>query len=116
MDEFVLCHFLGWVAKGMMLRSYTLAWIMSLFWELTELFYIEILPNFLECWYTSIQHHGSLFFTQHVGASIYDQAVSAANLSVANVCRNAAKLRPPPMMCLVDKKAPAQVIKKADSF
>lgn len=50
-DEFLPCHFLGWVAKGMMLRSYTLAWIMSVFWELTELFYIPIMANFEECWW-----------------------------------------------------------------
>eukprot|EP00392_Amoebophrya_sp_AT5.2_P013968 g14101.t1 len=52
-DVFVICHFLGWAAKGLMVRNYTLCWIMSVFWEITELFFAYILPNFSECWWDS---------------------------------------------------------------
>ncbi|CAD7949252.1 unnamed protein product [Amoebophrya sp. A120] len=52
-DVFVTCHFLGWAAKGLMVRNYTLCWIMSVFWEITELFFAYILPNFSECWWDS---------------------------------------------------------------
>ncbi|CAD7961883.1 unnamed protein product [Amoebophrya sp. A25] len=52
-DVFVVCHFLGWAAKGLIIRNFTLCWIMSVFWEITEQFFAFILPNFSECWWDS---------------------------------------------------------------
>lgn len=51
MDIFVPCHLLGWMAKGLILRQYLISWIMSLYWEITEIFYSALLPNFAECWW-----------------------------------------------------------------
>ncbi|XP_071947445.1 phosphatidylserine synthase 1-like isoform X1 [Antedon mediterranea] len=53
-DWFVVCHFFGWVMKAMMLRHYGLCWVISVTWEITEVFFAHLLPNFAECWWDSI--------------------------------------------------------------
>ena len=50
-DMFVLAHFLGWTFKVWIFRNSTLAWIMSIAFEIME-FTMEVwLPNFKECWW-----------------------------------------------------------------
>mmetsp|Transcript_8185 Transcript_8185/g.17545 ORF Transcript_8185/g.17545 Transcript_8185/m.17545 type:complete len:457 (-) Transcript_8185:169-1539(-) len=53
LDEFVLAHFLGWWAKALVLRNYALLWIISIGFELMELTFRHMLPNFNECWWDS---------------------------------------------------------------
>jgi phosphatidylserine synthase 2 len=51
MDEFVVAHVLGWVAKGIMLRDYWILWILSIMFEVLEYSLQHQLPNFAECWW-----------------------------------------------------------------
>ena len=50
-DRFFLAHFLGWVAKAVMLRNMWLCWIISIGWEISEMCFASLLPNFNECWW-----------------------------------------------------------------
>lgn len=52
-DEFVLAHFLGWWAKALALRNYTLLFAGSILFEAAEASLKHILPNFNECWWDS---------------------------------------------------------------
>lgn len=53
-DIFFLAHFFGWIIKGLMLNDFYLCWISSIMWEVTEITFIFMLPNFKECWWDSI--------------------------------------------------------------
>ncbi|XP_054757076.2 phosphatidylserine synthase 1-like [Lytechinus pictus] len=53
-DWYSLSHFGGWVIKALLMRSYVLCWIISVTWEITEFFFIHLLPNFAECWWDAI--------------------------------------------------------------
>ncbi|XP_073134037.1 CDP-diacylglycerol--serine O-phosphatidyltransferase 1-like isoform X3 [Henckelia pumila] len=53
-DEFVLAHFLGWWGKAIMIRNQPLLWLLSIGFELMELTFRHMLPNFNECWWDSI--------------------------------------------------------------
>ena len=53
MDIFAFAHFTGWVGKAFLLRSYGMSWMISILWELTEIVFKHILPNFQECWWDS---------------------------------------------------------------
>ncbi|XP_016524790.1 phosphatidylserine synthase 1 isoform X1 [Poecilia formosa] len=53
-DIFVFAHFAGWAMKAMLMRSYLLCWTISITWELTELFFMHLLPNFAECWWDQL--------------------------------------------------------------
>eukprot|EP01064_Diplonema_japonicum_P033505 TRINITY_DN6616_c3_g1_i1.p1 TRINITY_DN6616_c3_g1~~TRINITY_DN6616_c3_g1_i1.p1 ORF type:complete len:431 (+),score=10.51 TRINITY_DN6616_c3_g1_i1:27-1295(+) len=53
-DVFILCHSLGWVAKALMLRSVWLCWLLSIAWEITEVVFSPVLPNFSECWWDQL--------------------------------------------------------------
>lgn len=53
-DVFCLAHFLGWVGKAAAIRSTALCWIISITWELTEVVFTPVLPNFAECWWDQI--------------------------------------------------------------
>ncbi|XP_078428378.1 phosphatidyl serine synthase family protein isoform X2 [Wolffia australiana] len=53
-DEFVLAHIFGWWAKAIMIRNQPLLWILSIGFELMELTFRHMLPNFNECWWDSI--------------------------------------------------------------
>ena len=46
---FVLAHFLGYVSKAVMMRSSALCWTISIMWEVTEMLFMHVLPNFEEC-------------------------------------------------------------------
>ncbi len=53
-DIFVLAHSLGWFVRGIMLRDVAICWIIQIAWELTEVFFSPVLPNFVECWWDQI--------------------------------------------------------------
>ncbi|XP_006646210.1 CDP-diacylglycerol--serine O-phosphatidyltransferase 2-like isoform X2 [Oryza brachyantha] len=53
-DEFVSAHVLGWWGKAVMIRNQLLLWVMSVGFELMELTFRHMLPNFNECWWDSI--------------------------------------------------------------
>ncbi|XP_056335422.1 phosphatidylserine synthase 1 isoform X2 [Danio aesculapii] len=53
-DIFALAHFWGWAMKALLIRSYGLCWTISITWELTELFFMHLLPNFAECWWDQV--------------------------------------------------------------
>ncbi|XP_064943591.1 CDP-diacylglycerol--serine O-phosphatidyltransferase 1-like isoform X1 [Musa acuminata AAA Group] len=53
-DEFVLAHIFGWWGKAIMIRNQPLLWVLSVGFELMELTFRHMLPNFNECWWDSI--------------------------------------------------------------
>ncbi|KAL8491628.1 hypothetical protein ACS0TY_023284 [Phlomoides rotata] len=53
-DEFVLAHILGWWGKAIMIRNQPLLWVLSIGFELTELTFRHMLPNFNEYGWDSI--------------------------------------------------------------
>ncbi|RXN26499.1 nuclear pore complex protein Nup153-like isoform X2 [Labeo rohita] len=53
-DIFAFGHFWGWAMKALLIRSYGLCWSISITWELTELFFMHLLPNFAECWWDQV--------------------------------------------------------------
>lgn len=53
-DEFVLAHIFGWWAKAIMIRNQSLLWFLSIGFEVMELTFRHMLPNFNECWWDSI--------------------------------------------------------------
>ncbi|XP_013861282.1 phosphatidylserine synthase 1 [Austrofundulus limnaeus] len=40
--------------KALLIRSYGLCWTISITWELTELLFMHLLPNFAECWWDQV--------------------------------------------------------------
>ena len=52
-DEFVVAHTLGWWGKALILRDYKMLWVVSVTFELMELTFQHMLPNFNECWWDS---------------------------------------------------------------
>ncbi|GMR31176.1 hypothetical protein PMAYCL1PPCAC_01371, partial [Pristionchus mayeri] len=53
MDIFAFAHFSGWVMKALLIRHGVLCWYISIIWELTEVVFTHLLPNFAECWWDS---------------------------------------------------------------
>ncbi|CAL8371939.1 unnamed protein product [Boreogadus saida] len=53
-DIFAFGHFVGWAIKALLIRNYGLCWTISITWELTELFFMHLLPNFAECWWDQV--------------------------------------------------------------
>ncbi|KAL0380818.1 UNVERIFIED_CONTAM: CDP-diacylglycerol--serine O-phosphatidyltransferase 1 [Sesamum angustifolium] len=53
-DEFVLAHILGWWGKAIMIRNQPLLWLLSIGFELMEVTFRHMLPNFNECWWDSV--------------------------------------------------------------
>nr|XP_043638593.1 CDP-diacylglycerol--serine O-phosphatidyltransferase 1-like [Erigeron canadensis] len=53
-DEFVPAHLFGWWGKAIMIRNQPLLWVLSIGFELMELSFRHMLPNFNECWWDSI--------------------------------------------------------------
>lgn len=51
LDIFVLAHFMGWMAKALVIRDTRLLWILSIMFEWMEITFRHILPNFWECWW-----------------------------------------------------------------
>ena len=54
MDRFVLAHFIGWMAKALIIRSRPVLYLLSFGWEAIELATKYFIPNFAECWWDSI--------------------------------------------------------------
>ena len=54
MDLFILSHFIGWAGKSLLMRHAVLCWSASITWEITEIFFAHLLPNFKECWWDAI--------------------------------------------------------------
>ena len=50
-DEFVLAHIIGHFFKALLWRDWKLAWVLSLFFEITEVTFQHMMENFLECWW-----------------------------------------------------------------
>lgn len=50
-DIFFFSHFIGWVLKMLMLRDVVVCWAISIQWELIEMMFKHMLPNFAECWW-----------------------------------------------------------------
>jgi len=50
-DRFFVAHFVGWVLKSLMLRDPVLCWVVSVQWEIIEIAFTHMLPNFAECWW-----------------------------------------------------------------
>ena len=53
-DVFIPCHVVGWLLKAMLIRHYGMVWAISIMWELTEVFFEHLLPNFGECWWDTL--------------------------------------------------------------
>mmetsp|Transcript_17448 Transcript_17448/g.37901 ORF Transcript_17448/g.37901 Transcript_17448/m.37901 type:complete len:395 (-) Transcript_17448:53-1237(-) len=53
LDIFVVGHAAGWFVKAVMVRDRVLLWVASVFFELLELVFKRLLPNFAECWWDS---------------------------------------------------------------
>ena len=45
-DMFVVSHFIGWVVKALILRDMVICWVISIQWELIEILFMHMLPNF----------------------------------------------------------------------
>jgi phosphatidylserine synthase 1 len=53
-DWFAFGHYWGWGMKALIIRHYGICWTISIMWELTEIFFGHLLPNFYECWWDNI--------------------------------------------------------------
>lgn len=50
-DVFALGHYLGWMFKAILIRHNGILWAISCMWEITEIAFAHLLPNFVECWW-----------------------------------------------------------------
>ena len=53
-DWFAFGHYWGWGMKALLLRHYGICWSISIMWELTEMAFGHLLPNFYECWWDNM--------------------------------------------------------------
>lgn len=53
-DTFMVCHLLGWFCKMLMIRDLRVTLAASLLFEVYELTFTHMLPNFKECWWDTI--------------------------------------------------------------
>uniref|UniRef100_A0A1B0GJG7 Phosphatidylserine synthase n=1 Tax=Lutzomyia longipalpis TaxID=7200 RepID=A0A1B0GJG7_LUTLO len=53
-DVFALAHFLGWMFKAILIRHMGILWAISIMWEITEIAFAHLLPNFVECWWDAL--------------------------------------------------------------
>ena len=54
LDWFAFGHYWGWGMKALIIRHYGLLWSVSIMWELTEMVFGHLLPNFYECWWDNL--------------------------------------------------------------
>lgn len=54
LDWFAFGHYWGWGMKALIVRHYGLLWSVSIMWELTEMVFGHLLPNFYECWWDNL--------------------------------------------------------------
>mmetsp|Transcript_18317 Transcript_18317/g.45884 ORF Transcript_18317/g.45884 Transcript_18317/m.45884 type:complete len:534 (-) Transcript_18317:183-1784(-) len=50
-DVFFVAHFIGWWGKALIIRDWTFLWAASLVFEILEMTFQHMLPNFAECWW-----------------------------------------------------------------
>ncbi|CAH1369216.1 hypothetical protein MTP99_010690 [Tenebrio molitor] len=53
-DVFALGHYLGWMFKAILIRHMGILWAISFMWEITEIAFAHLLPNFIECWWDAL--------------------------------------------------------------
>lgn len=53
-DVFAFGHFFGWMFKGVLIRNTSILWAISVMWEITEMMFAHLLPNFVECWWDAL--------------------------------------------------------------
>ncbi|KAK9709407.1 Phosphatidyl serine synthase [Popillia japonica] len=53
-DVFALGHYLGWMFKAILIRHMGILWAISIMWEITEIAFAHLLPNFVECWWDAM--------------------------------------------------------------
>lgn len=53
-DVFASGHFFGWTMKAVLVRHYGICWTISVMWEITEVAFAHLLPNFIECWWDAL--------------------------------------------------------------
>eukprot|EP00696_Hemimastix_kukwesjijk_P020295 gnl/Hemi2/9864_TR3437_c0_g1_i1.p1 gnl/Hemi2/9864_TR3437_c0_g1~~gnl/Hemi2/9864_TR3437_c0_g1_i1.p1 ORF type:complete len:442 (+),score=111.01 gnl/Hemi2/9864_TR3437_c0_g1_i1:190-1515(+) len=53
-DRFILAHFFGWWVKSLVIRDPAACWFLSILFELMEISFSYLLPNFKECWWDSL--------------------------------------------------------------
>ncbi|XP_044266691.1 phosphatidylserine synthase [Tribolium madens] len=53
-DVFALGHYLGWLFKAILIRHMGILWAISFMWEITEIAFAHLLPNFIECWWDAL--------------------------------------------------------------
>ncbi|KAG5889600.1 hypothetical protein JTB14_024021 [Gonioctena quinquepunctata] len=53
-DIFALGHYFGWMFKAILIRHMGILWAISCMWEITELAFAHLLPNFIECWWDAL--------------------------------------------------------------
>lgn len=53
-DVFAWGHFLGWMFKAILIRHMGILWAISIMWEITEIAFAHLLPNFVECWWDAL--------------------------------------------------------------
>ncbi|XP_023022435.1 phosphatidylserine synthase 1 homolog l(3)77CDf [Leptinotarsa decemlineata] len=53
-DVFAVGHFFGWMFKAVLIRHMGILWAISCMWEITELAFAHLLPNFIECWWDAL--------------------------------------------------------------
>ncbi|KAB0797247.1 hypothetical protein PPYR_08241 [Photinus pyralis] len=51
LDIFAVGHYLGWLFKAILIRHNAILWAISCMWEITEIAFAHLLPNFIECWW-----------------------------------------------------------------
>ena len=88
-DIFVLAHSLGWFVKTMILRDVRVAWICSVMFEVIELCFAHVLPNFNECWWDSVVL--DIFGCNMIGIHAADLVLSALRMKKFNFMKNAIK-------------------------
>lgn len=54
MDVFAVGHYLGWIFKAILIRHMGILWSISFMWEITEIAFAHLLPNFKECWWDAL--------------------------------------------------------------
>jgi hypothetical protein len=47
---------LGWLGKALLFRDVYLCWIMSILFEILEMTFEHMLPNFKECWWDHVRN------------------------------------------------------------
>lgn len=54
LDIYAMAHFLGWMFKAILVRHMGILWAISVMWEITEMAFAHLLPNFKECWWDAL--------------------------------------------------------------